>query len=231
MSFSVHITADCLPPTPPPKHPRPVPKSQAWLKMNEHYYIILHKQFVHCNHRERGSQEEEDMGALITFNRLGKGGCYARNPGHVSVELWASFIKDVLTSKQVLWLNRDICRSGSWGSGISETRACLKLAISNRLMFGDADNWPLYIQFSPSQTAITFIWECIRSYVYSWGLCRTVMSESLWQWPLADTLTDVSLTAAALRDVVSLYNSHCCGNVSTASTSFTSFFLMTSLVE
>lgn len=143
MSFSVHMTPDCPPPTPLHLRHTPVPKSQAWLKMNEHCYIILHKQFVHCNHRERGSQEEEDMGALISFNRLGKGGCYARNPGHVSVELWVSFRKDVLTSKQVLWLNRDICRSGSWGSGISETRACLKLAVSNRLMFRDADDWPL----------------------------------------------------------------------------------------
>lgn len=66
-------------PTPTPAHPRPGPESQAWLKMNEHYYIILHKQFAHCNHRERGSpgEEEVDIGALFSFNRLGKGGCYS----------------------------------------------------------------------------------------------------------------------------------------------------------
>lgn len=58
---------------------------------------------------------------------------------------------------------------------------------------------------------------------YSLGLCRTVMSGSPWQRPLADSLTDVSLAAAAPRDVLSQSISHCCGNVSTASTSFTTF--------
>lgn len=63
---------------------------QAWLKMNEYYYIIPHKQFVYCNHGGRGSQREEqkDIRVLFSFNRLGKGGRYARYPGNASVKLW-----------------------------------------------------------------------------------------------------------------------------------------------
>ncbi len=55
--------------------------------MNEYYYIILHKQFVYCNHSGSGikREDEEDIRALFSFNRLGKGGLYASNPDDSSV--------------------------------------------------------------------------------------------------------------------------------------------------
>lgn len=56
--------------------------------MNEYYYIILHKQFAYCNRRGTGHQreEEEDIGVLFSFNRLGNDEHYARNPGGASAQ-------------------------------------------------------------------------------------------------------------------------------------------------
>ena len=77
---------------------------QAWLIMNECHYIMLHKQFVYCNHRGTVSQrrEEEDIRLLFNFKRLGKDGYYARNSGSTSVEelVWA-WRRLVWTSKGV----------------------------------------------------------------------------------------------------------------------------------
>lgn len=81
------------------------------------YYIILHKQFVYCNHRGRGSQrEEEEDRALFNFNRLGKGGHYARDPGNASVKVWVRLrlvltFKWVLRLKQRFWHFRDKTRA------------------------------------------------------------------------------------------------------------------------
>lgn len=70
------------------------------------YYIIPHKQFVYCNHRGRGSQrgKEEDR-VLFSFNRLGKGGRYARDRGDASVKVWVG-LRLVLTFRLVLRLKQ-----------------------------------------------------------------------------------------------------------------------------
>lgn len=77
--------------------------------MNEHYYIILHKQFVYCNDPGRGSQreEEEDIRQLFGFNRLGKDGCYARNQGDASVKVWVRLRGGLSVCKWVLRLKQE----------------------------------------------------------------------------------------------------------------------------
>lgn len=219
MSFSLHMTADCLLPTNPSPHS---PKACAKYKsifsgMTEDewvYYIILHKQSVYCNWRGRGMkrEEQEEIRALfihsIDLDRVG-----------IMQEIQSMLLFNFGWASEVLCANIHACSLAKAETFVALTTVVL--AFSRQVWnLEDTEDWPHCIQLSPSIMSLF----CEKQvYVCSLGLCWTVMSESLWQRPLAYTPTDVSSTAVAVRDAISLSSSHCCGDVCSASTSLTYF--------
>lgn len=105
------------------------------MKMNEYYYIILHKQFVYCNQRER---EREGVGERKTLE-----GCL------VSIDLERV---DIMQAIQATFL----LKSGS-DSGLAFVNIQAGSQVKGEKLAGLTAE-VLVFQFSPLQTVIPFTW-------------------------------------------------------------------------